>query len=384
MVIEHALEAEDTALFRAALQGLGWSVATGTAGWSLAPGSRPAAAEVFCGNAGTMFRFLLATLATLPGRWTVDGVARLRERPAGPLVAALRALGAEIECLDREGHAPLRITGGSLRGGAATLDAGQSSQYLSALLMAGLRARQPLEIEVSALTSRPYVDLTLESIAAFGGQVERQGSRWRVPPATNLGCERLALDADWSAACYPAGAAALAGEISLCGLRRDSPQGDRRFLDLLRSMGAEVEWRGTEVRVRGARLRAIDADLSDLPDQVPTLAALAPFARGTTEIRHVAHLRVKESDRLRAMTEGLQALGVPARERPDGLSIPGVWAAGVPPANAVEIDPRGDHRVAMSFALLGLRRPGVLVAHPEVVAKSYPGFWADLDSWLEV
>jgi len=381
IAIDNPLVAEDTALFRAALEALGWTVTDTADGWRLQPGSRPDAASIHCGNAGTMFRFLIASLATLPGTWTLDGTPRLRERPAGPLIAALRTLGAEIDCLAAEGHAPLRVTGGSLAGGSVRLDAGESSQYLSALLMAGLRTPLGIAVETTALTSEPYVDLTLRAIEAFGAQVERAGAGWRVAPCAVLGTPRAAVEGDWSAACYPAAAAALAGEIELLGLRHDSAQGDRRFLDLLAAMGAAVRWDGDRVRVARGPLAALDADLSAIPDQVPTLAALAPFARGTTEIRNVAHLRIKESDRLRAMAEGLLALGVPVEERPDGLAIRGVWADAPPPALPVRIDPHGDHRIAMSFALVGLRRPGITIDEPEVVAKSFPGFWGELARW---
>jgi 3-phosphoshikimate 1-carboxyvinyltransferase len=178
--------------------------------------------------------------------------------------------------------------------------------------------------------------------------------------------------------------------VVLAGVAADSRQGDRRFLDLLAAMGAEVEWReaadgGGEVEVRGTgRLEAVDADLSALPDQVPTLAALAPFARGTTRIRNVPHLRIKESDRLAAMARELGRLGAPVEELDDGLVIPGIWAEAMPtaPASPIRVDPHGDHRIAMSLAVAGLARPGVAVAHPGVVAKSYPGFWRDLASLL--
>jgi len=383
-VVEDPLVAEDTELFRAALGTLGWQVADVAEGWRLLPGPAPASATLHCGNAGTMFRFLIASLATIPGRWTLDGTPRLRERPAGPLLDALRQLGARIECLDRAGHAPLAIEGGSLVGGSVRLDAGESSQYLSALLMAAWRTPEGMAIETSALTSEPYVDLTLRAIETFGGRVERDGARWRVAPCAGLGTARAAVEGDWSAACYPAAAAALAGEIELVGLRRDSLQGDRRFLDLLAAMGAAVRWQGEAVSIARRPLVAVDADLSSMPDQVPTLAALAPFARGTTEIRNVPHLRLKESDRLRAMAEGLAALGVPVEERSDGLRIAGVWADAEPPSEPTRIDPHGDHRIAMSFALRGLRRPGVSIAEPDVVGKSFPGFWRELARWTSV
>jgi 3-phosphoshikimate 1-carboxyvinyltransferase len=380
MVIERPLFAEDTRLFLAALGRSGFQVAEGEDEVRLTPGAAPAGeVEIFCGNAGTMLRFLVATLTVVPGLWRLDGVPRLRERPVGPLVDALRRLGARIEYLAGDGYVPLRIEGGSLRGGTTVLDAGESSQYLSAILMAALRAPGEIVVEVPSLTSRPYVDVTIGAAAAFDGHIERAGPRaYRVRPSVLRG-GRARVEGDYSAACYPAAAAALTGgDVSLEGLARDSRQGDRELLDLLVEMGAEVEWKGDLLRVRGGELRGVKADLSGMPDQVPTLAALAPFAQGETLIHNVAHLRIKESDRLEAMATELKKLGADVREGRDSLWIPGLWSGAEPPAETVHVDPRGDHRIAMSLALVGLRRPGVIVDHPEVVGKSYPGFWRDL------
>jgi 3-phosphoshikimate 1-carboxyvinyltransferase len=384
LVIERPLFAEDTRLFLAALGRSGFQVEEGDDEVRLTPGEAPASeVEIFCGNAGTMLRFLVATLTVVPGRWRLDGVPRLRERPVGPLVDALRRLGARIDYLAADGYVPLRIEGGSLRGGTTVLDAGESSQYLSAILMAALRAPGEVVVEVPALTSRPYVDVTIGAAAAFDGHIERVGPRaYRVRPSALRG-GRARVEGDYSAACYPAAAAALTGgDVSLEGLARDSRQGDRELLDLLAEMGAEVEWKGELLRIRGGELKGVKADLSGMPDQVPTLAALAPFAQGETLIHNVAHLRIKESDRLEAMATELKKLGADVREGRDSLWIPGLWSGGEPPAETVHVDPRGDHRIAMSLALVGLRRPGVVIDHPEVVGKSYPGFWRDLVKML--
>jgi 3-phosphoshikimate 1-carboxyvinyltransferase len=405
LIVERPLLADDTRLFLAALAQCGWTVGEGPEEISLAPagdgnrsgappagGGNPSGAppaggalppvEIFCGNAGTMLRFLLASLAALPGRWRLDGVGRLRERPVGPLIEALRLLGAEIHDLGLPGCVPLEIAGGTLGGGAARLDAGDSSQFLSALVMAGLAAPRPLTIEVMALTSAPYVEVTLAAVRRCGGRIEaRRGEggalHYHVLPGL-FPPSRLRVEGDASAACYPAAAAALTGGcVVLQGLAAESPQGDRRFLELLASMGAEVAWSGDEVEVRGGRLQAVEADLSSMPDQVPTLAALAPFARGTTRIRNVAHLRLKESDRLSAMAGELRRLGAEVEEGADRLDIAGTWCDVPPPGDRIAVDSHGDHRIAMSLALVGLRRPGVVVDSPQVVAKSYPAFWQD-------
>lgn len=379
------LVAEDSELFLAALAALGFTVERVEDRVALAPPRAwPTAASLFCGNAGTMLRFLLAALATLPGRWTLDGTLRLRERPIGALAEALAALGARFEWAARPGFVPVTVHGGTLAGGAVRLAAAESSQFLSALLMAGTRAAAPIDVTVEGLVSAPYVELTLQLLAERGGRVERPAAdRFRILPGPLAGGE-LEIEGDWSAACYPAAAAALAGgSVKILGLRPDSRQGDRGFLDLLRAMGAGVAPVGDGIEVVAGALVGIEADLSNLPDQVPTLAALAPFARGTTRIRHVPHLRLKESDRLAVMARELARLGVAVEEQPDGLTIPGCWAPpAVPPSTAAICDPEGDHRIAMSLALVGLRRPGVAIANPAVVAKSYPDFWRDFESLL--
>ena len=377
------LDAKDTRLLLAALEALGWRVERRPGEVVLEPpgATAPRSAAIDCGNAGTMLRLLIGALATVPGTWRLDGTPRLRERPVGPLVAALRDLGAEIAWEGRPGYPPLTVRGGRLPGGRTRLDAGESSQYLSALLIAAHAAAAPVTIEVAALASAPYVEITLAALARFGGGAERPApDRFHVSPDALAGPTRLRVEGDFSAACYPAAAAALTGgRVTLEGLDADSPQGDRGFLELLERMGARVTWSEGGVTVEGTgELRAVDADLGAMPDQVPTLAALAPFARGTTRIRGVPHLRLKESDRLAAMAAELGRLGATVEERPDGLVIPGRWADAEPPAFPVTVDPHDDHRIAMSLVLTALRRPGVSIARPEVVAKSYPGFWRDL------
>lgn len=385
LVVERPLLAEDTLLFLEGLERVGFEVERGEDEVRLTPSGPPAGeVEIFCGNAGTMLRFLVASLTAIPGRWVLDGVPRLRERPVGPLVDALSGLGARIEYLGTPGFIPLRIEGGTLQGGTTSLQAGESSQYLSALLMAGLRAPGEVTIEVASLTSRPYVDVTLQAAVAFDGHIERVGPRvYRVRPSP-IRAGRVRVEGDFSAACYPAAAAALTGgQVVLEGLSRESKQGDRGFMDLLKEMGAEIAWKKDDLVVRGQDLKGVRADLSGMPDQVPTLAALAPFAAGETLIYNVGHLRIKESDRLEAMATELGKIGALVHEGRDSLRIPGIWSGEAEtPSGPVEIDPRGDHRIAMSLALAGLRRPGVVVTSPGVVSKSYPEFWRDLQSLL--
>lgn len=382
--LHHLLFSEDIEHYLDALSALGFGVERDAESVHLGAGRLRPEADLFCGAGGTMMRFLSAALCTVPGTWRLDGIARLRERPLAPLLATLRDLGADITCLQREGYPPLRIRGRGLAAGRARLDAGLSSQYLSALLMAGQKAEGPIELEIEGLTSAPYVALTLEAIRRFGGRVDAsRKEEVRIFPSALEGGE-LTVEGDDSAAAYPAAAAALCGgDVVLEGLRIDSQQGDRGFIALLETMGARASWEDGRLRIEGKTLSAVEADLSQMPDQVPTLAALAPFARGTTRILNVPHLRHKESDRLSAMAQELTRLGASVVEKPDGLIIPGVWNEAPPPATPVEVDSHGDHRIAMSLALVGLRRPGVVVRDPGVVGKSYPRFWDDLESLLQ-
>jgi 3-phosphoshikimate 1-carboxyvinyltransferase len=380
VIVERPLRSADTERLVAAVRACGCSVTADGSGLIVAPGDAPRSpVELACGASGTLLRLLTGVVAGLPGEWRLDGVRRLRQRPVAALVAALGELGADIDYRGRPGFAPLRIRGRALAGGSTRLDASESSQFLSALILASLSADGPVTIETEGLASRPYVDLTLDAVALFGGRAGVADGVWHVEPGLAPPA-RVIVEGDYSAAAYFAAAAALAGgAVRLRGLAPVSRQGDRRLLDLLASMGARVEPRRDGFVVAGGGpLEALDVDLRDLPDQVPTLAALAPFARGVTRIRGVAHLRLKESDRLAALRCELERAGAPADETDDGLEIPGVWAETAPPGSVVRIDSHDDHRIAMSMALVGLRRPGLSIARPEVVAKSYPGFWQDL------
>ncbi len=378
------LIAEDTSLFLAALERIGMSIESGPSQITFEPQGGRDECELRCGNNGTMLRFLLGSLTTMPGIWVIDGSPRLRERPVGPLVDALRQLGARIDYLGVEGFAPLRVYGGNLGEGEVLLDAGTSSQFASSVLMAATRARGEVLVELAELTSAPYLQLTIASMAEFGAQVEVLDSRrLKVRPSEMKG-GRYSVEPDFSAAAYPAVAALLTrGSVLLEGLSASSKQGDLRFIELIGRIGADIEWTGKGVLVRGqSEISGLDVDLSTMPDQVPTLAALAPFASGRTRIRNVAHLRYKESDRLDAMSRELTRLGADIEQRDDGLVIEGTWAEQAPPETNVRVRTYGDHRIAMSLALVGLRRPGVEISEPEVVKKSYPDFWRDLEGLI--
>jgi 3-phosphoshikimate 1-carboxyvinyltransferase len=384
VTLERPLMSEDTLALLGALESLGWQVERRAEELLLTPGERPRSAGIDCGSSGTMARFLAASLASLDGDWRLDGSPRLRERPLGPLLDSMKSLGARVACEGAKGFLPLQIEGGSLGGGRVAVDAGASSQFVSALLIAATGAAGRVRLVAAELVSAPYVDLTVDALQSFGAQVSERNGAWTVEPGLEP-ADRYRVEGDYSSACYLAAAAVVTGgSVVLEGARRDSRQGDRRFMALLERMGATVSWSGSDQLAvsAGDRFDGIDVDMSEIPDQVPTLAALAPFAAGTTTIRNVAHLRIKESDRLAACANELGRLGASVEELADGLVVRGTWNASAPPGAPVRVETWDDHRIAMSFALLGLRRPGVSIADPRVVAKSYPDFWEDLESCL--
>lgn len=340
-------------------------------------GTFPAAgpAVLFLGNSGTSMRLLLGTAALSGNEYVLDGSPRMRQRPIGELVSALNKIGAKIDCLGAEGFPPLLIKGKRPLGGKVRLSGGVSSQYLSSLLLIGPCLQSGLEIEVRGdLVSSAYVDLTIQVVEAFGAHVSRQGyKRFYVRPGQAYRARRYAIEADASNASYFWAASAVTGgrvateNIDPFATR----QGDIRFLNLLEQMGCAVKREAGRVAVEGGPLRGVDADMSAMPDLVPTLAAAALFAEGKTVIRNVPHLRHKESDRLKCIGLEWSKLGGRVEELPDGLIVHGGKRL-----RGTVSDPHDDHRLAMSLAVIGLRAPGVKISGENCVRKSFPGFWA--------
>ena len=345
-------------------------------GPSFDPGSPT---RVSVGESGTLLRFLTAAAATVPASITITGSGRIRERPVAGLVAALGTLGADIETAG--GFAPLTVRSGRLNGGATRVDATESSQFGSALLLAAPRAASAVVIELEgAPVSASYLDLTVSVMARCGVEVERPGpGRFRVAAGARYRPGDHRISGDWTSAGYFLAAAALApGRVTVGGLDPESPQGERGFPELLSRMGCEVveaaSEDGVQVTVTGtSRLRGISVDMTSMPDAVPTLAAIAPFAQGPTIIRGISHLRHKESDRIAALADGLGRVGAHVVPMHDGLAIEPAESGAT--LRAALLDSHGDHRIAMALALTGLRLPGVRIRSPEVVAKSFPGFW---------
>lgn len=380
--ITNALDCDDARYMFEALRKIGFAV-RGTFREGITIGSRISMTanelELSVGNAGTAMRFLAGYLNFTPGRFLLTGDSRMLERPIGDLVEALLSIGGEVEYADtlHEGYPPLRIRGKKVRGGFDVTVAGEtSSQFVSALMMAGAGLPDGMTLRVAGLSSRPYVELTRDILHAFGASVaEVSQNVWKVKGAL-LERETYEVEGDWSSASYwLAAAAVLGGEIRVEGLRSDSAQGDRRFVDMLVSMGCRADWSGQTIRLTGpAQLAGGSFDCNATPDIVPTLAAIAPFASGPVEITGIGHLRVKESDRIESVASELAKLGARVETGPESMRI----EPGFHDEPAV-IDPHDDHRLAMSFAIAGLRRGGVSIDREQVVGKSYPRFWRTLD-----
>jgi 3-phosphoshikimate 1-carboxyvinyltransferase len=326
------------------------------------------------GNAGTALRPLTAVLsATLTEPVLVTGDQRMQQRPIAALVDSLVAAGAQIDYVGQPGYPPLRL-GGGLAAGQVSIDGSASSQYVSALLMAlPLLAQDSLLKLTGTVVSWPYIELTLAMLQRFGIQVHRVceqeflipgGQRYQSPG-------QYWVEGDASAASYWLAAAAIGGgPLRVHGVGRASIQGDVAFANYLATMGAEVDIAEQWIDIQGAPLKALDADLNAIPDAAMTFATLALFARGTTHIRNVANWRIKESDRLHAMATELRKLGAEVVERADSLQI-------TPPQQLQHayIETYDDHRIAMSFALLGFSATGVTIIDPDCCRKTYPDFF---------
>lgn len=368
------LVSDDTEGFAEGLVALGYEVERAPGVWRVQgrpAGPAASTADVYCRDGATTARFLPALAAAGHGDFRFDASAQMRRRPLGPLTEALRTLGVDLRHEEAEGHHPLRIAASGIKGGALTLDAGQSSQYLTALLMLGPLTAEGLTITVTDLVSEPYVEITLAMMRAFGAAPTRDGDVFTVPP-TGYRATTYAIEPDASTSSYFFAAAALTGrEVTVEGLGTGALQGDLAFVDVLRRMGADVTITAHGTTVRGTgRLHGLTVNMRDISDTMPTLAALAPYADGPVRIEDVANTRVKECDRLQACADNLRRLGVTATTGPDWIEIrPGT------PAPA-EITTHGDHRIVMSFAVTGLLTPGISFDDPGCVRKTFPDFHA--------
>jgi 3-phosphoshikimate 1-carboxyvinyltransferase len=378
--VRNALDGDDSRYMLEAIRKIGFEV-EGKLSQGVTIGERlsmsAAEVELFIGNAGTAMRFLTGFLTFTPGRFLLTGEARMHERPIADLVDALHTIDAEIEYAGREGYPPLRIRGKRIRGGfEVAVDGSVSSQYVSSLMLAGAGLGSGVDLRVLGSSSRPYIEITREILTDFGARIdEPEPGLYSILPA-RLQRDEYVVEGDYSSASYWIAAAAVTGgEVTIEGLREESVQGDRRFLEIAAQIGCSVSWDNGAVTVKGpGQLAGGTFDFNDIPDLVPTLAAIAPAAAEPIEIVNVANLRVKESDRLAVVASELRKLGAVVEERADSLRIEPGWSEA--PAT---IETHGDHRIAMAFAVAGLARGSVTISGDEVVSKSYPRFWRHLD-----
>ncbi|NVD06277.1 3-phosphoshikimate 1-carboxyvinyltransferase [Vibrio sp. JPW-9-11-11] len=334
--------------------------------------------ELFLGNAGTAMRPLAAALCLGQGEYVLTGEPRMKERPIGHLVDALRQAGAKIEYLENEHYPPLKIFGTGLKGGTVEIDGSISSQFLTAFLMSAPLAQGDVTIKiVGELVSKPYIDITLHIMQQFGVEVDnrdyqefviRQGQSY-VAPGDFL------VEGDASSASYFLAAGAIkGGEIKVTGIGRNSIQGDIQFADALEKMGAQIEWGDDYVISRAGELKAVDMDFNHIPDAAMTIATTALFAEGTTAIRNVYNWRVKETDRLAAMAAELRKVGAGVEEGDDYIII-------TPPEQLLHaaIDTYDDHRMAMCFSLVALSDTPVTINDPKCTSKTFPDYFDKLE-----
>jgi len=380
-----ALFSDDTRVMMAALERLGIGVVaderSGRVVVSGCAGVLPAhGVDLDVGNSGTSARFLAAVVALGRGEFRIDGSARMRQRPIEPLALALRSLGVDAATVNGDGCPPLLVKTTGLKSGRALVESALSSQYLSGLLLAAPHADGPVVLAVRGeLASEPYVAMTLAMLDDWGIQADTATTtgvrEYCVPAPQAVASRRYDIEPDASAASYFLAAAAITqGHVLIEGLGHGSLQGDVRFARVLESAGCTLRMERDRMELWGpGQLRGVEVDMNDISDTLMTLAAIAPFASGPSRIRNVAHVRAKESDRIRALATELRRVGIRATEHQDGLTIyPGR------PHGAV-IRTYDDHRIAMSFATMGLRVPGIAIQNPGCVAKTFPGYFGELD-----
>jgi len=374
------LESEDTRYTAAALQQMGLFVEKGNDKWTVRGNGgtiKTPAAEIFLGNNGTATRFLTSVAALGKGIFRITGDERMAERPILPLMQALQGWGVDIASIKNNGCPPLLIKANGLSGGKTVLPEGKSSQYLSSLLLVAPYADKPAELDVEGeILSLPYVIMTLAVMESFGIRVEANEAlnSYRIPQGKYNPLE-YAIEGDASNASYfYAAAAVTGGEVTVPNVPVPSLQGDAAFVALLARMGCQVNKTGDGLTVSGPEeLKGITIDMGDMPDVVPTLAVVASQAKGRTTIKNIAHLRIKECDRLHVMAVELAKMGARVQELDDALIIEGKDPDS--PMHGAEITTYNDHRIAMSFAVAGLAVPGVKILGEECVAKSFPDFW---------
>jgi len=372
--IERPLYADDTEAGREALRKIGVAITEKGDSWLVNGGTfRQPDSELFCRDSAGTLRFMTAICSLVPGACRLTAGLSLSRRPIAPLVEALRLLG--VDCTT-DGGALVTVRGGRLKGGTAGLPGDISSQLVSALLFIAPRAEQGMTIELAPpVESKPYINMTIDCMKKFGIRVEHSPDdmRFEVKPQSYKPA-RYRVEGDWSSASYLLSLGAVAGDVYVSNLNRSSFQADREISTLLKRMEADLQARGDGIKAGKSQLKALKADLSDCIDLLPTMAVLAAAAQGESVLSGISRARLKESDRVAAVKEGLQRMGIPVREERDTMYITGARPSGC------VIDSKGDHRIAMAFSILGVLAGDTVIEGAECVTKTYPDFWAVLKS----
>jgi 3-phosphoshikimate 1-carboxyvinyltransferase len=334
-------------------------------------------AKIFAGNSGSTIRMMAPLAALAKTKVILDGDSRLRQRPVGDLLAALQSLGVHARSLNNNGCPPLEIQGGEFKANQVTISGAVSSQPVSALLMAAPYTKAGLSIKVNGeLRSKPYVDVTLDAMRAFGvSAVNRDYKEFLIEGGQAYQARRYRIEGDYSSAAYFLAAGAIGGgPITVKDLKRDSAQGDRQMLNILAQMGAGVDYRKETITTSRQRaLKGVSIDLSDYPDIVPTVAVVAAYAEGKTEITNIGHLRFKESDRINDTAAELARMNIKTEVGDEKMVIYGGRPKGA------ELDSHNDHRLAMSLGIAALSAQGdSTINGAEAVTKSYPSFFNEL------
>jgi 3-phosphoshikimate 1-carboxyvinyltransferase len=378
--IQNGLDSEDTRLTRNALRQMGVSIDQDLDSWRIRGNHgrlQPCSDAIFLGNSGTSMRLLAAVCALGNGKYVLTGTPRMQERPIQDLLEGLNQIGIKTTSLGRPGCPPIEIEAGVISGGHVWLNCGTSSQYLSALLLISPFTQSGMEITVTeGPVSKPYIDMTIDIMNRAGVSVARNGyEHFQIAGNQGYRSGKFYVEPDISQAGYFWAAAAVTGAtITVAGVSHATRQGDLRLLDVFSSMGCTTRVEPEGISVTGGALNAVKVDMGAMPDMVPTLAVVAAFAKGRTVITNVGHLKAKESDRLGSVVAELLKLGIAA-----GCSDTAMWIEGGTPSPAL-IDPHDDHRLAMSFAVAGLKTPGIRIENESCVGKSFPEFWKVFES----
>lgn len=381
--IRRPLMAEDQLNMIACLRNLGIKIEESSEGLTIHGGGgrfSPTAERLFVGDSGVTMNFLSSAACFVDKPVRIEGTPRLNERPIKEVVDGVRQLGADIEYLGHEGFPPILVKPTGLNGGRAAIHGAVTSQYFSSLVISSALARAPVTLEcLDDMTERPYFDISTSMMKVFG--VEASNNAYKhigIAAPQKYGARDMTVEGDFSSASFLFLVAAVLGsKVRVEGINRDSVQGDKRFLDLLERMGCAVRWDGDAVEVEGGDLKALEEDMSDVPDLVPPLAVAAAFAKGQSRFTRIGHLVHKESNRIVAVENELRKMGIEADHDADSMTVTGNRAR----IHGAQIATYKDHRIAMSFGVAGLATGNQHIENPDCVAKSFPDFWERLKAF---